>query len=198
LPPALTALLSLAPTFALPERYHLLPAFVADSLVGVVVVVAAVLFFLERTRRDSVEVRVVATLVVINTVLTLLAFANLLNVVFTVGPSLRGPALLGSASCFWIAMVATFGLIYWYLDTVAPITVSKPQLLFPELGLDDRSGWRPTFADYAYVSVTTALAFGPSDTAPASGPMRLAMASEALASFVTIGLVFARAFNAIG
>jgi uncharacterized membrane protein len=187
---------ALGPTFVLPQRYQLLPEWARESLLALGLVVAVVAY-LQRARREEAALRLVGALVIVNATLTSLAFASLLSIIFQVGPSLKGRSLLASASCVWLATVAGYALIYWFLDDVCASEDGKPQLLFPERGLPDRDGWRPNFADYVFVSVTTALAFGPSDTPPASTPMRIAMMSEAIVSFVTIGLVVARAFNAI-
>ncbi len=56
--------------------------------------------------------------------------------------------------------------------------------------------WRPQFLDYLYVGFTTANAFSPTDTMPMTHWAKVAMGSQALISFVVIGLILARAVNA--
>jgi uncharacterized membrane protein len=57
-------------------------------------------------------------------------------------------------------------------------------------------GWRPQFLDYLYVGFTTANAFSPTDTMPMAHWTKVAMGSQALISFVVVGLILARAVNA--
>ncbi len=196
LPPIITGVVSVAPTLALPQRYHLLPPFVTESLAGFIVVTSVIAMFLGWRGKRASLVRLIGLLVALNTSLSLFAFGSLLSVIFQAGPGLRGQSLLGSASIVWLSNVSFFALLFWYLDAV--LADKQPEVLFPELGLEDRKGWRPNFLDYVFVSLTTALAFGPSDSPPASTRMRLAMITEAIVSFVTIGLVVARALNALG
>jgi uncharacterized membrane protein len=68
-----------------------------------------------------------------------------------------------------------------------------PQQLNPELAPPD---WRPEFLDYLYVAFTTANAFSPTDTMPMAHWAKVAMGTQALISFVMIGLILARAVNA--
>ncbi|HTR71980.1 MAG TPA: hypothetical protein VMG80_00150, partial [Solirubrobacteraceae bacterium] len=56
-------------------------------------------------------------------------------------------------------------------------------------------GWRPTFIDYLYVSLTNATAFSPTDTMPLSPMAKSVMGLQAMVSLVTIGLVVSRAVN---
>ena len=67
-----------------------------------------------------------------------------------------------------------------------------PQLSSPELAPPD---WRPRFIDYLYIGFTTANAFSPTDTMPLTPWAKVAMATQALISFVIVGLVIARAVN---
>jgi uncharacterized membrane protein len=55
--------------------------------------------------------------------------------------------------------------------------------------------WRPQFIDYAYVSLTNATAFSPTDTMPLTAMAKSIMGVQALVSLVTLGLVVARAVN---
>ncbi len=58
-----------------------------------------------------------------------------------------------------------------------------------------RPGWRPEFFDYLYLGFTNATAFSPTDVMPLSHRAELAMALQATASLVVLGLVIARAVN---
>jgi uncharacterized membrane protein len=56
-------------------------------------------------------------------------------------------------------------------------------------------GWTPRLLDYLYTSLTNATAFSPTDTMPLSSYAKLLMSAQSLVSFVTVGLVVARAVN---
>ncbi|HSP65997.1 MAG TPA: hypothetical protein VLO10_07380 [Candidatus Deferrimicrobium sp.] len=56
-------------------------------------------------------------------------------------------------------------------------------------------GWRPTFFDYLYVSLTNATAFSPTDTMPLTRKAKGPMGVQCLASLLTVALVAGRAVN---
>ena len=59
-------------------------------------------------------------------------------------------------------------------------------------------GWRPTFVDYLYVSITNVLAFSPTDTMPLARWAKMLMTIQAMVALSTAGLVIARAVNVLG
>jgi hypothetical protein len=80
---------------------------------------------------------------------------------------------------------------------VAIVTAANftPDFLFPQMtagGAIERE-WRPVFLDYLYVAFTNASAFSPTDAMPISVRMKTLMLIESIASFLTVGLVAARA-----
>ena len=127
-------------------------------------------------------------------VLDVLAFLALFRIIFAAGKGLEGGPLLLSAGACWLANVATFALVYWYLNEALRSVADAPGLLFPESG---DAAPRHTILDYIYIAGTTALAFGPTDTPPANTRMRFAMLIQALIAFIIVALVAARAVNAI-
>jgi hypothetical protein len=56
-------------------------------------------------------------------------------------------------------------------------------------------GWRPAFLDYLYIAFTNASAFSPTDAMPLGVRIKGLMLIESIASFLTVGLVAARAVN---
>ena len=110
--------------------------------------------------------------------------------------------LFRAGGLVWVYLVIAFGFVYWELDGGGPGArihrpKEHPDLLFPQHA--DASiappDWRPLFVDYLYVAFTTAIGFGPADTVPLAHWAKLAMAIQAVASLVVIGLVLARAVN---
>ncbi len=113
-----------------------------------------------------------------------------------------GRALIGSGVLIWLTNWLIFALWYWELDRGGPGVraaghAAAPDFLFPQMA-DDRihpRGWRPTFVDYLYVSLTNAAAFSPTDTMPLSTKAKGVMGLQSLVSIVTIGLIVSRAVN---
>jgi uncharacterized membrane protein len=116
-----------------------------------------------------------------------------------------GRDLIIAAGQIWLTNVAVFALWYWEVDRGGPHIRTKsesqtpdflfPQMTVPELPLGD---WRPGFMDYLYVAFTNASAFSPTDAMPLSLRVKSLMLVEAMASFLTVGLIAARAVNILG
>jgi hypothetical protein len=113
-----------------------------------------------------------------------------------------GRELVLSAAAIWFTNVAVFGLWFWEIDRGGPHmrTAPKshaPDFLFPQMtaGESIERGWRPAFLDYLYVAFTNASAFSPTDAMPLTVRIKALMLIEAIASFLTVGLVAARAVN---
>ena len=77
---------------------------------------------------------------------------------------------------------------------------AKPDFEFPQMDNPHLAprGWRPGFGDYLYTSLTNTTAFSPTDTMPLTHTAKAIMSVQAVASFVTLGLVIARAVNILG
>ena len=114
----------------------------------------------------------------------------------------NGRELIISGMLIWLTNFIIFGLWYWELDRGGPGKRAAghdgaPDFLFPQMN-DDRimpHGWRPKFVDYAYLSLTNATAFSPTDTMPLSSMAKIAMGTQSTVSFVTIGLIVSRSIN---
>lgn len=103
----------------------------------------------------------------------------------------------------WLGNNVAFAFLYWQFDGGGPAVRAHgmpryPDLAFPQQLNPDIAppGWRPQFLDYLYLGFTTANAFSPTDTLPLVHWAKVAMGTQALISFVVIGLVIARAVNA--
>ncbi|MCL2526386.1 MAG: hypothetical protein FWE46_04980 [Coriobacteriia bacterium] len=118
--------------------------------------------------------------------------------------------LLGAGFALWIANVCIFALAYWELDGGGPEMRSSgapsifrsntyPDFVFnqqtdgePHLAPKD---WQPGFIDYFYTSATTATAFAPASSTAYSATAKLLSSAESLVSFLTIGLIIAKAIS---
>ena len=114
----------------------------------------------------------------------------------------NGRELIWSGALIWLTNILIFGLWYWEVDRGGPGLRAAghdgpPDFLFPQMNDDavQPPNWRPRLVDYLYVSVTNATAFSPTDTMPLSPRAKSMMGLQALVSFVTVGLIFARAVN---
>ena len=112
-------------------------------------------------------------------------------------------AVLLAGAKVWLGNNVAFAFLYWEFDSGGPAVRAHglpqfpdfafPQQLNPELAPPE---WRPQFIDYLYLGFTTANAFSPTDTMPLAHWTKVAMGTQALISFVVVGLVLARAVNA--
>jgi hypothetical protein len=142
--------------------------------------------------------------------IVLLVAANAVSLVLLVrgvfvGSRLAPPSLLSTGLALWIVNVGIFALLYWELDGGGPEARAAgyvgryPDFVFPQhqddqdqLSPDD---WKPSFYDYLYVSLTSSIAFSPTDAMPYTRRAKLVMAAENLLSFATLAVIVARAVN---
>jgi uncharacterized membrane protein len=117
-----------------------------------------------------------------------------------------GGTLLRGAAAVWLTNVVVFGLLYWELDRGGPLgrvgarpSPDHPDLQFPQDTAPAMAaqGWRPDFFDYLFVSLTSSTAFSPTDTMPLTRRAKGLMGFQSLVSFLTVGLVAARAVNVL-
>jgi uncharacterized membrane protein len=141
--------------------------------------------------------------------MALLAVANnvallqLAHFLVTGGDTL-GRTLILSGSVVWTTNIVLFGLAFWRVDGGGPrgralAENPSPDFNFPQTaggGVSDLR-WRPEFFDYLYVSFTNSTTFGPADTVPMSRRAKGLMLLEALASFLTVGLIVSYAVSSL-
>jgi uncharacterized membrane protein len=155
-----------------------------------------------RISRESRDARALSlVLIAVIAVANALSLSRLVRLLLAGGPA-SGRDVVVAAVGVWLTNVVLFGLVFWEGDRGGPHARSvgrdsRPDLLFPQMTLGGTlgAGWSPTFVDYLYVSFTNSTAFSPTDTMPLSGRAKIAMLVQSLLSFVTVGLVVARAVN---
>jgi len=190
----------LLPGQLLPGPNWMLPA------VEVLLVAGLVAADPNRLTAQSRDLRVLALAIVgvvgaVNAATLVLLIRELLN-----GGLSNGTELLGSAAVVWLTNVVVFGLLYWELDRGGPLARvgARPRhdrigLLFPQ-DSDPKlapRGWRPSYGDYLFVSVTASTAFSPTDTMPLTHWAKALVGCQSLISLATVGLVAARAVNVL-
>jgi len=128
------------------------------------------------------------------------------GLVTTSTQELGGGELLLTAFAIWTTDVIAFALLFWELDAGGPVARLRvharvtPDFQFPQ---DENpqlasKGWSPQAWDYAYLSLTNAIAFSPTDVMPLSLRAKATMGLESAISAVTVLLVAARAVNVLG
>jgi hypothetical protein len=116
-----------------------------------------------------------------------------------------GGQLLASGFVVLLTNVVTFGFAFWEVDNGGPVARAlsdrreTPDFQFPQ---DDnpnlaRPDWEPRLLDYAYVALTNATAFSPTDTMPMTRHAKVLMAIESTLSITTVLVVAARAVNVL-
>jgi uncharacterized membrane protein len=200
-PAQLTILAAIALQLALPSRLTIGPSWLIPGLEGVLLIG---MFFAtpnvlehEHPRRRRVALGLIAFVSAANVYSLIELSRFLLHHQVT-----NGDRLIISGMLIWLTNFLIFALWYWELDRGGPGRRAAgqdapPDFLFPQMS-DDRIEpleWRPQFIDYAYVSLTNAMAFSPTDTMPLSPIAKSVMGVQALVSLVTIGLIVSRAVN---
>jgi len=139
--------------------------------------------------------------------ITLISMANAAQLVLITealinGSDVAGKALLMGALAIFITNIIMFGLWYWELDSPGLSgkydKTKDPDFQFPQSESDIQKGWKPTFFDYLYISITNSTAFSPTDTLPTTHRAKALMSVQSLISLLTIVLVTARAVNILG
>lgn len=170
-----------------------------------------------RMRRQTRWSRLVSTaLAVILLAANLVAFVELIILLLGTDQDEDGTLLL-AATQVWATHVVVFALLFWEMDRGGPVMralarrerIPRADLRFPQdedadavsevaRGSSKRSGWTPNFIDYLYFSAANCMAFSPPDAVPLSSRMKVLVGLQALAAFVVLVLVIARAVALLG
>nr|WP_041314020.1 hypothetical protein [Mycobacterium sp. JS623] len=206
--PVLIALIAaIGLQLAIPKSYTVVPRW---PLIALELLLLGVLTWLNPLRlTNATRLGRYATLVLLAAItLDNTLSAVLLDIRILSGEVSNKPAvLLGSGGAIFVTNIIVFGIWYWELDRGGPFARRAgeqpyPDFMFPQMDPDTaklvKPGWRPTFVDYLYVSLTNAMAFSPTDTMPLARWAKGMMAVQSLVAVTTIALVIARAVNVLG
>jgi hypothetical protein len=202
-PMAATLVVAIALPLLLPARFSLGPRWIIPAVEAGLLLTLA---FADpgRIDRRSAFIRVISLvlvtiLVVGATVVTVRLVVDLIRG----GPETNSAGqLLRVGSLVWLYVIIAFSFLYWELDGGGPEARARVHPQFPDLAFPEHlnpqvtsSTWRPEFFDYLYMAFTDATAFSPTDVMPLARWAKLAMAVQATACLVILGLVIARAVN---
>jgi hypothetical protein len=157
------------------------------------------------SKRSSVLRGFSIALVTVLIAQSLWSTARLIDELIVGGPHTNKPGpLLAAAAVVWVSNNIAFALLYWELDSGGAAERAHglrdhPDLAFPQLLNPDiaPANWRPRFIDYLYLAFTDATAFSPTDAMPLVPWAKIAMTVQAAISLAVLGLVVARAANAL-
>ena len=204
LPMAIAVLVLMAAALIAPPRLAILPGWILAAVEGLLLL-ALILGDPGRIDRTGPwQRRTSIALVAVILASTLGSTALLIYDLMTGSPlTAQADQVLVAGAKVWLGNNIAFAFLYWEFDGGGPAVRAHgmprypdfafPQQLNPDLA---KPGWRPQFLDYLYLGFTTANAFSPTDTMPMTHWTKVAMGSQALISFVVVGLVLARAVNA--
>jgi uncharacterized membrane protein len=202
-PMAIAVLALMVVALIAPPRLAIMPGWLLASIEGVLLLALIVGDPGRIDRTGPWQRRTSVALVVVILASTLGSTALLIYDLMTGSPlTSQADQLLLAGAKVWLGNNVAFAFLYWQFDAGGPAVRGHgmpryPDLAFPQQLNPDMAppGWRPQFLDYLYVAFTTANAFSPTDTMPMAQWAKVAMGSQALISFVVVGLVLARAVN---
>jgi hypothetical protein len=186
---------------ALPDRLTLGPDWLVPGLEGGLLVALVISTPYRHLTQSPGHRRLSVGLIGLVTATNVASEALLIHYLVE-GGGAGGRVLIMSAAQIWLTNVGVFGLWFWEVDRGGPHMRTAPEarppdFLFPQMDPAHPSAgpWRPAFGDYLYVAFTNATAFSPTDAMPLTVRVKGLMAIEAVASFLTVGVVAARAVN---
>jgi uncharacterized membrane protein len=200
-PAQVTVLAAIGLQLTLPDRLTAGPGWLPPALEGLLFVGLMLATPRELEREHAARRRIAVALI---------AFVSAANIYSLIALSKHllhhhvtdGRGLIISGILIWLTNFMIFALWYWEIDRGGPGRRAAghdapPDFLFPQMTDDaiEPRDWRPGFVDYAYVSLTNATAFSPTDTMPLTQTVKAIMGIQSLVSLVTLGLIVSRAVN---
>jgi hypothetical protein len=200
-PVLVTVTLTLLLYIFLPDPFPFLPSWVIPIL-GLVTIAPLVILNPRRLGRETTWSRWIGVgfaigLALINQVYITQIIADLVD------GATDGPSILVTAFSVWVTNVIAFALVFWELDEGGPFARrfepdrAQQDFRFPQQ--DGSPGtqlnWRPVFFDYMFFSLSSMMAFSPTDVMPLTLRAKALMAYESLTGFVLLALVISRSVN---
>jgi hypothetical protein len=202
--PQLVVAAALGLDFVLPPRLTVghTPTWLLPTVEGVLLLALVVASPHPNVRHSPLRRRIAIGLIGLISAVNAYSLVQLCRYLLSHGTA-NGRELIFSGIALWATNVLLFGLWYFELDRGGPDArllgeEHYPDFLFVQMTDAARFApehWAPRLLDYLYTSLTNATAFSPTDTMPLTAAAKWLMGAQALTSFVTIGLIVARAVN---
>jgi uncharacterized membrane protein len=203
-PAQVTVALAIALNLALADQITIGPTWLLPGVEAVLLVALVIMAPARATAQIARVRRFALTVIGLVSLVNVVLLARLIDFLIN-GGKVGGHALVLSGAVLWATNVLLFAVWYWemdrggpairFLDPDALVDFQFPQMENPQFA---PKGWRPGFLDYAYLSLTNATAFSPTDTMPLTHTAKLVMAIQSVTALLTVGLVIARAVNILG
>jgi uncharacterized membrane protein len=203
-PAQVTVALAIALNLALADQITIGPTWLLPGVEAVLLVALVIMAPARATAQIARVRRFALTVIGLVSLVNVVLLARLIDFLIN-GGKVGGHALVLSGAVLWATNVLLFAVWYWemdrggpairFLDPDALVDFQFPQMENPQFA---PKGWRPGFLDYAYLSLTNATAFSPTDTMPLTHTAKLVMAVQSVTALLTVGLVIARAVNILG
>ncbi len=192
-------------TLLLPSDLRLGPRLLLPILEGALLVALIIGDPGRISKRSSVLRGSSIALVTVLIAQSLWSTARLIDELIVGGPHTNKPGpLLAAAAIVWVSNNIAFasallGARQRRRGGEAHALRDHPDLAFPQQMNPDiaPANWRPRFIDYLYLGFTNATAFSPTDAMPLVPWAKIAMTVQAAISLAVLGLVVARAANAL-
>jgi uncharacterized membrane protein len=201
-PAQLTVLMAIALQLLLPARLTVGPTWLLPALEGALLIGLSFASPRELEHEHRVRRGVALGMTALVSFANIWSLYELIHFLLHHNVGSNGRQLLFAGVLIWLTNFLIFGLWYWELDRGGPGKRASgndeaPDFLFPQMTDDtiEPIDWRPQFIDYAYVSLTNAAAFSPTDTMPLTPMAKMVMGVQSIVSLVTIGLIVSRAVN---
>ena len=200
--PQLVVAAALGLDVVLPQRLTIGASWLLPSVEGALLVVLVLVSPHPNVRHSRLRRHVAIALIGLVSAVNVYSLAELAYYLLHHNVT-NGRELILSGIALWGTNILLFGLWYFELDRGGPTArllgnERHADFLFVQMTDGARfapEGWNPRLIDYLYTSFTNATAFSPTDTMPLTANAKWLMSIQALVSFVTVGLIVARAVN---
>jgi hypothetical protein len=188
----------------LPERYHILPYWVAYLESAVIIVPMLVVSLTKgriwRNLERIAELSAISAALLFNGLNVLVTAYNVVENASSMEPV----PLFYTSVAIWTGNVLIFALLYWVVDGGGPdarLRDSRPLPDFDFPAMDDsehvKPDWRPGAVDYLFLAFTTSTAFSPTEAMPMTPRAKVLMVLQSSVSLITILIVAARTINTL-
>lgn len=198
-PVVVTTLIAFVIYLVLPDKVQFLPSWLLPAI-GVAAIIPLLIMNPHRLNRETTWSKWLSILFAIGLLAVNQVYVVRI-VILLVDGRVEGPVVLLTVLAVWVTNAIAYAIVFWELDSGGPVlrwldpdaAAARQDFLFPQQARP--TAWRPEFFDYVFFSLSTMMAFSPTDVMPLSRRAKALMALESLTGFVLLALVISRAVN---